>query len=76
MTNALAAFNARAANGLDAFAADLCEIAGITDEQARRVSAYYRKHKMAKLDRGIGRVIVKHGAFLDRAVILRAAKEA
>lgn len=76
MTSRLDAFNARTASALEGFAALLIEIAGISANEAAKVSAYYRRHKLAKVDAQIGRVLVKNGAFLDRDVILRAVAAA
>lgn len=68
----LDALNARGARALDEFADSLAGIAGISLADARKVSAFYRRHKIAKVDFGIGRVQVKHGAYLEADVIRRA----
>jgi hypothetical protein len=54
------------------FAATLVSIAGITAEDAFKVLAIYRKAKVLKNDYAVSRISVKHGALLDREVILRA----
>ena len=44
-------------------------------ESAERVANYYLKHKIAKIQIGIGQFTVKHGAFLDADVIANAVAE-
>lgn len=63
---------ARMVNAENDFAATLVEIAGITTEEAFKVLAVYRKVKAVKNDYAVSRISVKHGAFLNRDVILRA----
>lgn len=68
---------ARIINAHKVFNATLQGIAGITEEQAKAVTAFYLgKCRAAKMDAVIGRIIVKHGAFLERDVILRAVEAA
>ena len=62
----------RIVNAENAFITSVVEIAGCTEAQAAKVMNLYLKNKIAKLDPVIGRVSVKHGAFLERDVILRA----
>lgn len=50
----------------------LCELGGINREQARRVLARYRKDKIVRADAVLGRLLVVHGAFLDRDTIRNA----
>ena len=59
-------------NAYDAFEALLIDIASISREDAKKVIKFYAKNKMTKLEVNIGRVSVKHGAFLDKEIILRA----
>lgn len=67
----------RIINAENDFAASLQTIAGISEEQAFKVMRFYLgKCKAAKLDAVIGKISVKHGAFLDRDVILRAVEAA
>lgn len=54
------------------FARTLQEIAGVDEITAHTLTNWYLRKKLAKLDRGIGRVTVVHGAFLDRKAILHA----
>lgn len=54
------------------FALSLQEIAGIDEITAYTLTSWYLRKKFAKLDRGIGRINVVHGGFLDRDAILRA----
>lgn len=63
----------RLARGELAFLVTLRELGGIDSDEAVKVAALYRKNRITKMDAGIGRVSVKHGAFLDRDVIRRAA---
>lgn len=68
---------ARIINAEKEFASSLQTIAGISEEQAMKVMSFYLgKCKAAKLDAVIGKINVKHGAFLDRDVILRAVEAA
>ena len=64
----------RVANAESAFIETLVALGGITEAEAVKVMAYYLKHKLAKLSIGVGAINVKHGAFLDRDVIRRAAE--
>ncbi len=43
-------------------------------ESAELVLAYYRKHKLVKMDAVNGTMTVKHGAFLDTDTIRRCAE--
>lgn len=55
----------------------LMEFGGLaTDAEARAALATFRKVRAIKLDAVNGRVNVKHGAFLERDVIRRAAEVA
>lgn len=62
----------RMVNAENDFVAVLVEKAGITTDEAFKVLAIYRKLKVVKNDYAVSRISVKHGAFLDRDVILRA----
>lgn len=55
------------------FVATLMDLGGIDHATAERVLAHYRKIRVVRMDAVMGRVTVKHGAFLDREVIERAA---
>lgn len=63
----------RGENARREFCSTVQRIAGLTDDEARHVLDVYLKLKLAKIDFGIGRVNVKHGALLDRETITRAA---
>ena len=54
------------------FAERIAELSGVSNGTAILIKNYYLKHKLAKVDAGIGRISVKHGGLLDREVILRA----
>ena len=56
------------------FAESLVELGGVSAEVADKLVDLYLKKRWAKLSIGIGRINVKHGAFLDRDVIQRAAE--
>lgn len=73
MTSAFEAIGTRAANGEAAFIKTLQEIANLSDVEGSKVLSLFYKEKIAKMDYGIGRVQVKHGAFMERDVIRRAA---
>jgi hypothetical protein len=62
----------RMVNAENDFIAALVDIAGITTDEAFKVLATYRKAKVLKNDYAVSRISVKHGAFLNREVILRA----
>lgn len=63
----------RAVNAEAEFIESLQRLGGITKEEAAKVLDLYLEQKIAKIDYGIGRVMVKHGAFLDRDTIRYAA---
>lgn len=65
----------RIVNAEDGFIESVQHIAGCTADDAHQVMAYYLKHKLAKLDIGIGRISVKHGAYLDKPVLQRAISQ-
>lgn len=62
----------RMVNAENDFIETLVKIGGITTDEAFKVLAIYRKHKIVKNDFAVSRISVKHGAFLSREVILRA----
>lgn len=50
----------------------LIAISKCSPDQAEKVLSFYLKNKIAKIDPHIGQINVRHGAFLDKDVILRA----
>lgn len=62
----------RIENGHQAFVEVLRAAGDISQADALRVKTLYLKHRLAKMDTGIGRISVKHGAYLERDVIQRA----
>lgn len=54
------------------FIETLMRCGGITKDEAEKVFRIYRKAKILKNDYAVSRISVKHGAFLNRDVILRA----
>ena len=63
----------RQLHAYDDFAADIARMAGVSIEVANKIVGFYKKIKAVKYD-GM-RYVVKHGAFLDRDVLLRAAEQ-
>lgn len=72
MTKSFQAIAQRMDNAKVNFIETLMNLGGISKDEARKVMELYLKNKLARIDTGIGRIQVKHGAFLDREVILRA----
>lgn len=62
----------RMVNAENSFIESLMRTANITEPQAEKVLAFYRKIKVVKMDIVGGTITVKHGAFWDRDVIHRA----
>ena len=54
------------------FEASLRELGGLTEAQARTVTRFYLKKRLAKLDPISGTIRVRHGAYLDMDVLQRA----
>lgn len=52
------------------------EYGQMSRNDARKVLKLYLKHKIVKLELGVGRYTVKHGAYLDRDTLRRALVEA
>jgi hypothetical protein len=75
MTQAYRDIAQRGVNAQRQFAALLVNLGGITESESKAVTAFYLKERIAKTDYVMGVVNVKHGAFLDRTVIRRAAAE-
>ena len=61
----------RRVNGDEAFIETLMRQGGINKDEAQRVFEIYQAQKFVKRDAGDGRWSVKHGGFLDRAVVRR-----
>ena len=57
----------------DDFAASVAKNAGVSVEVANKITGFYLKIKAVKYDGS--RYVVKHGAFWDRDVLLRAAEQ-
>lgn len=57
------------------FADVLINLGGIEPAVAERLARHYVRKRLAKLDRVMGRISVKHGAYLDRDQIRARAKE-
>ncbi len=72
MSNPYKAIAQRINNAEESFTNALVEIADITTEEAHKVMNLYLKNKLAKLDAVNGTIKVKHGAFLEKDVILNA----
>lgn len=67
-------FAVRQANARRNFDEALQTIAGITPEQAAMVTQYYLDKKLAVMDSVNGTIRPKHGAYLDKDVVLNAVK--
>ena len=65
-------FAQRLANATENFIELAMEIGEFDRDSAVRLLAFYRKHKIVKLDAIMGTFKVKHGALWDREVFLRA----
>jgi hypothetical protein len=55
------------------FKDNLKELGGLTDEQAQKAFDYYKENKLIKSDAVMGKHTAKHGAYMDRDVIRKAA---
>jgi hypothetical protein len=68
----------RSINAENNFLDQLMHFGGITREQAETVFSVYKKAKFLNLKEvySMGRIRVKHGAFLDRDFILNALSHA
>ena len=64
----------RILNAEDTFAESVMRITGCDVGTAHQVTALYLQEKIATMDAGIGRIRVKHGAFLEQDVLHRAIK--
>ena len=62
----------RIENAHQGFIETLQRCGNISQEDATKVKTLYLKHRLAKLDTGVGVINVKHGAYLDKDVIRRA----
>ena len=62
----------RIVNAENNFSETIQNIGGCSPEVADKVTAYYLKHKIAKLDAVIGRITVKHGVYLEADVVANA----
>ena len=58
--------------GYDAFVESVSFFGAINADDAKKVTNFYLKNKIAKQDFIGGRISVKHGAFLDKDTITRA----
>lgn len=72
--NAYEAIATRMVNADESFAETIAAIGKCDIATARKVASLYLKNKLAKRDAVIGRVTVKHGAYLEAAVIANAIK--
>ena len=59
-------------NAQAAFVEIIMRCGGCTETEAQRVSDFYMRERLAKLDAVVGTINVKHGAYLDHDVIQRA----
>lgn len=66
----------RLAHGEMQFEESLREIAGVTEDEAFKMREWMAKKKLTTRDFCLGRISVKHGAYLDKDVLLRIRDEA
>jgi transcription initiation factor TFIIIB Brf1 subunit/transcription initiation factor TFIIB len=60
----------------DRFLDTIVSLSGLPVEDAKKAYATLLKHKGIKVNSVTGEVTVKHGAFMDKQVLLRAAQPA
>ncbi len=72
----LEAMFTRIENAHENFVETLMTWGEIPRADAIAVKGFYLKHRIAKLDTGIGRIGVKHGVYLEKSVIKNAVREA
>lgn len=65
----------RLAHGEMAFETQLRELANVTEDEAFKMRAWMSKKKLTTRDFCSGRISVKHGAYLDKDVLLRIRDE-
>ncbi len=70
------AIASRLVHGELAFEESLREIAGVTEDESIRMRQWMAKKKLTTRDFCLGRISVKHGAYLDKDVLLRIRDEA
>lgn len=66
----------RLARGEIDFETTLQELAGVTEAEALKMREWMTKKKLVTRDFCLGRISVKHGAYLDKDVLLRIRDEA
>lgn len=66
----------RIENAHESFVETLQRCGDISRADAIKVKTLYLKHRLAKLDTGVGVINVKHGAYLEPDVIRRAVDAA
>ena len=64
----------RGDNAKAGFAAIVAERTGCAIETARKVTELFLKHRLAKIDFGVGRMTVKHGAYLEDHALNNAVR--
>jgi N-acetylglucosamine-6-phosphate deacetylase len=74
MTSPFEAIAQRIVNAEENFAQTLVENYGLTKAEAFKAMATLRKARAIKVDPVMGRMIIKHGAYMDAAVIRRAVE--
>ncbi len=57
------------------FARTLVELGGVPESIAPQMTDWYLDNKLAKIDYNVGQMHVTHGAFLDRELIQRVARQ-
>ena len=64
----------RMENAFNGFSQVVANFGECSIAQGRAVADYYLRIKVAKMDAVLGRIIVKHGAFLDYSTIREALR--
>ena len=74
MRGALAPMAQRVQNAHEGLVQNLAALGGLTDAEARKAATYYIRHRIVKLDTGVGRYTVSHGWYFEADVIRRAVE--
>jgi len=59
-------------NAMVGFVESIERLGDLNADDAKLVANFYMKSKLAKMDAVGGRILVKHGAYLDKDIIVKA----
>ena len=62
----------RGENAVDGFISDIAEQFGFSVSEAEHILRVFLKERIARIDYGIGKVQIKHGAYWEREVMEEA----